>query len=135
MSQHVLPGVKHPFAFLGVQLVDEVRRVVVVAVLIPARTVVNSTMNVFTITISGKNVMKLFEKRAVSTLCLILSIMTKTSAMVCCFWTSCFILIVSSPCISLSFTSCFCFRFLLLSRRPRGKALIKLRAELATSLL
>lgn len=35
VSQHILPGVKHSFAFFRVQLVDKVCGVVLIAVLIP----------------------------------------------------------------------------------------------------
>lgn len=36
MAQHVLPAVEHALALLGVQLVDEVRGVVLAAALVPA---------------------------------------------------------------------------------------------------
>lgn len=37
VSQHILPGVEHSFPFFGVELVDEVCRVVLVTVLISMR--------------------------------------------------------------------------------------------------
>lgn len=38
MTEHILPGVEHSFSFFRVQLVDEVCRVVFIAVLIPTHT-------------------------------------------------------------------------------------------------